>query len=106
MDEKIIVITGASSGIGAAVAEAVAKRGHKVVLAARCKDALEEVAARIGEEALVVPTDVTRRKDVERLRGAAIQHFGHIDVWINNAGRGVSRAVLDITDDDFDEMML
>ena len=106
MDEKVIVITGASSGIGAAVAEAVAKRGHKVVLAARRKEALEEVAARIGEEALVVTADVTSRKDVERVRDTAIQHFGHIDVWINNAGRGVTRAVLDLTDADFDEMML
>ena len=106
MDEKVIVITGASSGIGAAVAEEVAKRGHKVVLAARRAEALEEVAARIGEEAFVVPTDVTSRTDVERLRDAAIRRFGHIDVWINNAGRGLSRAVLDVTDADFDEMML
>src|SRR4051812_6553351 len=106
MDEKVIVITGASSGIGAAVAEEVAKRGHKVVLAARRADALEEVAERIGEEALVVPTDVTSRKDVELLRDTAIRHFGHVDVWINNAGRGLSRAVLDVTDEDLDEMML
>ena len=106
MDEKVIVITGASSGIGAAVAEEVAKRGHLVVLAARRQDALEEVAGSIGEEALVVPADVTNRKDVERLRDTAIQHFGRIDVWINNAGRGLSRAVLDVTDEDIDEMML
>jgi NADP-dependent 3-hydroxy acid dehydrogenase YdfG len=106
MDEKVIVITGASSGIGAAVAEEVAKRGHKVVLAARRAEALEEVAERIGDEALVVQTDVTKRDEVEHLRDAAMRHFGHIDVWINNAGRGLSRAVLDITDADFDEMML
>jgi NADP-dependent 3-hydroxy acid dehydrogenase YdfG len=106
MDEKVIVITGASSGIGAATAEAAAKRGHKVVLAARRADALEEVAERIGEEALCVTTDVTSRKDVERLRDTAIQHFGHIDSWINNAGRGITRAVADLTDADFDEMML
>ena len=106
MDEKVIVITGASGGIGAAAAEEVAKRGHKVVLAARRKEALEEVAERIGEEALVVTADVTKRKDVERLRDTAIQHFGHVDVWINNAGRGMSRAVLEVTDADFDEMML
>jgi NAD(P)-dependent dehydrogenase (short-subunit alcohol dehydrogenase family) len=106
MDEKVIVITGASSGIGAFTAEEVAKRGHKVVLAARRADALEQVAERIGEEAFVVPTDVTSRQSVEALRDAAIGHFGHVDVWINNAGRGLSRAVLDLTDADFDEMML
>src|SRR5437588_4977084 len=103
MDEKVIVITGASSGIGAAAAEELAKRGHKIVLAARRQEALEEVAARIGEEALVVTADVTHRKDVERLRDTAIRHFGHIDVWINNAGRGMSRSVLEITDTDLDE---
>jgi NADP-dependent 3-hydroxy acid dehydrogenase YdfG len=106
MDERVIVITGASSGIGAATAEAVAKRGHKVVLAARRAEALEEVADRIGEEALVVTTDVTQRKEVERLRDTAIRHFGHIDVWINNAGRGLSRPVLEVTDADLDEMIL
>jgi len=106
MDEKVIVITGASSGIGAAVAEEVSKRGHKVVLAARRQNALEEVAERIGDEALVVPTDVTKRVEVERLRDAAIRHFGHVDVWINNAGRGLSCAVLDLTDADLDEMIL
>jgi NADP-dependent 3-hydroxy acid dehydrogenase YdfG len=106
MDEKVIVVTGASSGIGAAVAEEVSKRGHLVAIAARRADALEMVADQIGEEALVVPTDVTKRAEVERLRDTAIRHFGHVDVWINNAGRGLSRAVLDITDADLDEMML
>jgi NAD(P)-dependent dehydrogenase (short-subunit alcohol dehydrogenase family) len=106
MDEKVIVITGASSGIGAAAAEELAKRGHLIVLAARRKEALEEVAERIGEEALVVTADVTSRRDVDRLRDSAIQHFGHVDVWINNAGRGLSRSVLELTDAGFDEMML
>ena len=106
MDEKVVVITGASSGIGAAAAEAIARRGHRVALAARREDALEQVAERIGEEALVVPTDVTKRNEVERLRDTAIRHFGRVDVWINNAGRGISRSVFDITDADFDEMML
>ncbi|HXQ78268.1 MAG TPA: SDR family NAD(P)-dependent oxidoreductase, partial [Gemmatimonadaceae bacterium] len=64
MDDKVIVITGASSGIGAAVAEEVSKRGHLVAIAARRADALEMVADQIGEEALVVPTDVTKRADV------------------------------------------
>ena len=106
MQDRVVVITGASSGIGAAVAEAAAKIGHKPVLAARRKSALDVVADRCGEEALCVVTDVTRRDEVERLRNAAIKHFGHIDVWINNAGRGSNRQVAQITDADFDEMML
>ena len=103
---KTIVVTGASSGIGAALAEQLAERGDQVVLAARSKDALETLAQQLGAHTLAVPTDVTVRREVERLRDRAIEAFGHIDVWINNAGRGIGKSVLEITDEDFDEMML
>jgi NADP-dependent 3-hydroxy acid dehydrogenase YdfG len=102
---KVIVITGASSGIGAALATLLGTRGHTVVLAARGKDALEEVARRLGAGAHVVVTDVRRRSDVERLCDEAIRACGRVDVWVNNAGRGISKPVLELTDDDFDEMM-
>ncbi|HVV82543.1 MAG TPA: SDR family oxidoreductase [Kofleriaceae bacterium] len=101
--EKLIVITGASSGIGAALAEECARRGARLVLAARRKEELEAVAARTG--ALAVPTDVTHRVEVEALAAAAIAHAGRIDVWVNNAGRGISRTVSELTDEDVDEMM-
>src|SRR6187399_2255511 len=100
-----IVITGASSGIGAALAEQLGARGDRVVLAARREHALNEVAARIGQNSLAVPTDVTRRADVERLRDRAIAAFGHVDVWVNNAGQGISKNVVDLTDDEFDAIM-
>ena len=58
----------------------------------------------IGEQAFAVVTDVTKRGDVERLANAAIEHFGRIDVWVNNAGRGISRSVADLTDEDLDAM--
>lgn len=103
---SVIVITGASSGIGAAVARVLGARGDRVVLAARRQTALDQVAREIGSNALTVVTDVTRRSDVERLRDRAIEQFGVIDVWINNAGRGISKPVLDLTDDEVDEMML
>ncbi len=105
MNDKVVVITGASSGIGAALALAVGARGGTLVLAARREKELQEIAARCGTDAMVVVTDVTRRADVERLRDRAIERFGHIDVWVNNAGRGISRMVSEITDEDFDEMM-
>jgi NADP-dependent 3-hydroxy acid dehydrogenase YdfG len=106
MKDKVIVITGASEGIGAVTAELLAKQGAKVVLAARRQDKLDEVAARIGgSNALAVQTDVTRRADNERLRDQAIAKFGGIDVWINNAGRGISRGVAELTDEDIDEMV-
>jgi short-subunit dehydrogenase len=102
---RTIVITGASGGIGAALASRLAARGDRVVLAARRKDALEELARRLGPDATAVVTDVTVRADVERLRDRAIESFGPIDVWVNNAGRGLSRAVADLTDDELDQMM-
>jgi NAD(P)-dependent dehydrogenase (short-subunit alcohol dehydrogenase family) len=105
MQDKVIVITGASSGIGEKLAEVVAARGAKVVLAARRPTELSAVATRLGPGALAVPSDVTRRADVDHLRDRALAQFGHIDVWVGNAGRGITRSVTQLTDDDFDDMM-
>lgn len=102
--DKVIVITGASAGIGAELARQLAVKGAKVVLAARRKAELDNVVADIGGDAFAVVADVTKRSDVEQLCAAALAHFGRIDVWVNNAGRGISRAVADLTDSDMDEM--
>ncbi len=102
--DKVVVITGASAGIGAELAKQLGKRGAKVVLAARRKPELDAVAAGIGENALAVVADVTKRGDVEHLAKAALDRFGRIDVWVNNAGRGISRSVADLGDDDLDAM--
>jgi NADP-dependent 3-hydroxy acid dehydrogenase YdfG len=106
MKEKVVVITGASAGIGAALAEIVGSKGASPVLLARREQALREVAARSGPSALPVVADVTRRDDVQRALATALDRFGHVDVWINNAGRGISRLVSELSDQDFDEMML
>jgi NADP-dependent 3-hydroxy acid dehydrogenase YdfG len=106
MSEKVVVITGASGGIGAAAAELLAGKGMSVALVARRGEALGAVAARCGENALALVADVTRREDVRRVVGAAIERFGRIDVWINNVGRGITRAPSQLTDEDVDEMML
>lgn len=85
---SVVVILGASSGIGRATALAFATRGMRVVLAARQSDLLEEVAAecrKSGGEALVVPTDAGDADAVDRLRDRALATFGRIDVWVNNA---------------------
>jgi NADP-dependent 3-hydroxy acid dehydrogenase YdfG len=106
MKDKVIVVTGASSGIGAALAEVIAARGAKgLVLAARRNDELSALAARLGDNALAVVTDVTRRGDVEQLRERALARFGQIDAWVGNAGRGITRSVTQLTDADLDDMM-
>ena len=105
MSDRVIVITGASSGIGAALARQLAARGDKVVLGARREQELNQVVESIGANALAVVMDVTRRKDVEQLRDRALEKFSHIDVWVNNAGRGIGRKVLELTDQDIEEML-
>src|SRR5689334_13697657 len=105
MSERVVVITGASSGIGAELARQLGARGDALVLAARGEEALREVAARTGTRTHVVRTDVTVRAEVERLRDEAVAAFGRVDVWVNNAGRGINRPVLEITEHDLDEMM-
>jgi NADP-dependent 3-hydroxy acid dehydrogenase YdfG len=102
---KTIVVTGASGGIGAALAIRLGADGHRVALAARREAELNEVAKRVGSNSLVVPTDVTRRADVQRLRDRALEAFGHVDVWVNNAGLGITRPVLELSDEDFDSIM-
>jgi NADP-dependent 3-hydroxy acid dehydrogenase YdfG len=105
MQDKVIVITGASSGIGAALAAAAVARGARVVLAARRAPELSAVAAQLGAAALAVPADVTRRADNEHLRDRALEKFGQIDAWVANAGRGISCPVSRLTDEDVDDMM-
>src|SRR5271169_6237789 len=102
---QVVVITGASAGIGAALAREIGRRGGTTVLAARRSPELEEVARSTGAPSLAVVADVTRREDVQRLARTAIERFGHVDVWVNNAGRGISRPVLELTDDDIDAMI-
>ncbi len=102
---RVVVITGASAGIGAAIASELGRRGDSLVLAARGAEALQRVAAGLPSPTRVVTADVTRRGDVERLRDEAIAAFGHVDVWINNAGKGILRPVLELTDEDVDEMI-
>lgn len=102
---KTIVITGASSGIGAALARRLGREEHRLVLAARRIDELNAVANESGPNTVTVKADVTRRDDVNRIRDEALRAFESVDVWINNAGRGISRPVLELTDEDIDEMI-
>jgi short-subunit dehydrogenase len=105
-DPKHVVITGGSGGIGAELAAQLGALGHTTVLAARRERELRDAAARAGAGAIAVVADVTKRGDVERVRDRAIEALGHIDVWVNNAGRGITKPVLELTDDELDQMMM
>jgi NADP-dependent 3-hydroxy acid dehydrogenase YdfG len=105
MEGKVIVITGASSGIGAAAAVFLAGRGDSVVLVARRLDALREVADRCRGRALAIAADVTERGEVRRVVGETLAAWGRIDVWVNNVGQGITRAPSELTDEDIDGVM-
>jgi short-subunit dehydrogenase len=101
---SVIVITGASSGIGRAAATAAAQRGANLVLAARQEDSLRAVAAeceRLGGHALAVPTDVVDESQVQELARRAVEHFGRIDVWVNNAAVLLFSKFLDAPPDEY-----
>src|SRR3954471_8284847 len=103
--DRIVFITSASSGIGGELAELLASRGMSVVLAARRKQALEEVASRCDGRASVYAADVSVRAQVRALVDDTITRLGRIDVWINNAGIGITRPPSELTDEDVDLMM-
>jgi NAD(P)-dependent dehydrogenase (short-subunit alcohol dehydrogenase family) len=105
--EQVIVITGASSGIGLVTARQAARAGAKVVLAARNVEALKELEAEINAgrgEAYAVPTNVGDEYDVERLAQAAIQRFGRFDTWVNNAGISIFGRIMDVSTKDMRRM--
>ncbi|NEB13015.1 glucose 1-dehydrogenase [Streptomyces coelicoflavus] len=106
---KVALITGASSGIGAAAARHFAAEGAAVVLVARRADRVEEVAERIrkdGGRAVAVPGDVTRRADMDHAVATAVGRFGRLDCAFNNAGYASAGTVLhELTDDVFDRTM-
>ncbi len=99
LKDQVIVITGASSGIGLATARLAARRGARVVMAARNENDLNEAAEEIranGGQVLAVPTDVSDEAAVSRLGEAALLEFGAIDTWVNNAGLSIYGKLTDV----------
>jgi short-subunit dehydrogenase len=106
MNDKVIVIAGASAGIGASLADTLARRGARLVLVARRRGPLADLASRCGANAVPVVADMTRREDVKKVVAETVARLGRIDVWINNVGRGISRLPSELSDEDIDLMML
>jgi NADP-dependent 3-hydroxy acid dehydrogenase YdfG len=107
-DEPVFLITGASTGIGAATARLAAREGYRLVLAARSGERLRELAAELGgpERALPVVCDVTEWADQQRMAAAALEAYGRIDVALANAGFGGPRGFLNDTPEHWREMVL
>jgi len=106
---KVAVVTGGGSGIGRESARLLAAAGAEVVVAGRRAELLDTVVQEIieaGGDALAVPTDVTRAMAVEALYGRATETFGRVDIAVLAAGVGVLKPVLDLTEDEFDVMLL
>ena len=103
LKEQVIVIMGASSGIGLKTAESAAKAGAKVVLAARSESALNELSDRIqssGGSAVAVVADVANQSQVDEVAQRAIESFGRIDTWVNDAGLTIYGRLDEVTEDD------
>ncbi len=107
-DTPVFLITGASTGIGAAVAREASRAGYRIALAARSEDKLATLAAELGGDgrAIAVRTDVTQWEDNERLARTALDAFGRIDVVFANAGFGAKRGFLEETPEHWRDMVL
>src|SRR5580765_6768710 len=93
IDDRVAIVTGASSGLGVAFAKALAEAGADVALGARRVEKLEETKALVeaaGRKAIAVGTDVAKPEDCQALVDAAMEAFGHVDVLVNNAGVGTA----------------
>src|SRR4051812_25223061 len=98
LSEQVFVITGASSGIGLVTAREAARRGAKLVVAARAEDALRQLVEEInskGGEAVYVAADVGNHSEVRRIAETALERFGRIDTWVNNAGVSIYGKIVD-----------
>lgn len=104
IQDKVAVITGASAGIGLAIAKELSKRGAKVVLAARSADKLASISAEISGS-LSITTDMTKPDDIKKLVSETAQKFGRIDILINNAGQGLYAPVEKIDLKEYESIM-
>lgn len=101
--DKVVIVTGASSGIGLATAKLLSKKGAKVVLVARSKEKLLKISKGLPNS-LVIPTDMTNEKQIKEMVRKTIEHFGQADILINNAGRGYDANIQEIDPEKFRQL--
>ena len=101
----VCLVTGASQGIGAAVAQLLSRQGHRVVLSARRREALEQVSAALPGESLVVPADLSAPEAADQVFGTVEQQWGAVDVLVANAGASTSAPLGRTSDEDWQRML-
>jgi short-subunit dehydrogenase len=101
--DKVVIVTGASSGIGLATAQLLSKNGAKVVLAARSLAKLQELSKQLPDS-LVIQVDMTDEAQIKAMVAKTIEHFGRIDILVNNAGRGYDASITDTDAKKFQEL--
>lgn len=108
LEGKVAVVTGASKGIGKGIALELARQGADIILAARNKNKLEEVASEIeklGRRAKAVSVDVTSKEQIDNLMQNIVPSFGGVDIFVNNAGITVMKRIIDTTPEDIDNIL-
>ncbi|MCE9554523.1 MAG: SDR family NAD(P)-dependent oxidoreductase [Planctomycetes bacterium] len=107
-NEKVVLVTGGSAGLGRAIADAFGQQGARLVLASRKEDLLQQAAASFrerGVDVLAVKADATQDEDVERLIGSAIERFGQLDVLVNAVGRSMRGTIASTSTSQFEELL-
>jgi short-subunit dehydrogenase len=105
LNGKVALVTGAGRGIGKAIAVSLAKSGCRLILAARTREQLDDVAKTIGNEAVVIPTDLTRDDELDHLVEQSSKTWGSVDILINNAGWGKRAPVIRANVEDWDQTL-
>lgn len=105
LENKIVIVTGASRGIGEGTVRLLVRQGARVALVARSKKRLDAVAKSLGlagKDYLVIPADMTSHRQVKKVVARSVKKFGRIDIFVNNAGVGIHKPVLATTEKEFD----
>jgi 3-oxoacyl-[acyl-carrier protein] reductase len=105
LNGKVALVTGAGRGIGKAIAISLANSGCRLILAARTREQLDDVAKTIGNEAVAIPTDLTRDDELDRLVEQSSKAWGSVDILINNAGWGKRAPVIRANVEDWDQTL-
>src|ERR1041385_9084216 len=105
IENQIAVVTGAGRGIGRAIAMELGRLGAKVTLVAQSRTELEETAAAIGKSASVIPADVRKKEDLQKVFGQVQTALGPVDILVNAAGLGIFGVVTDFKDEDFETLI-